>query len=47
MPSGTQSILKIFPQRGLQTVITDEASNTLIPAGPLQWAESHMGSRTR
>jgi hypothetical protein len=40
MPSGTWTIPRIFPQEGLQTVITekaitDEARNTLIRAGPV------------
>jgi hypothetical protein len=40
MPSGTWTIPRIFPQGGLQTVITekaitDEARNTLIRAGPV------------
>jgi hypothetical protein len=40
MPSGTRTILRIFPQGRLQTVITkktitDEARNMLIRAGPV------------
>jgi hypothetical protein len=48
MPSGTQSIIKIFPQGRLQTVITekaitDEARNMLIPAGPVTMGRIPLG----
>jgi hypothetical protein len=35
MPSGTRTILRIFSQGRLQTVITNEARNMLIRAGPV------------
>jgi hypothetical protein len=48
MPSGTQSILRIFPKGRLQTVITekaitDEVRNTLIPAGPVTVGRIPLG----
>jgi hypothetical protein len=48
MPSGTQSILRIFPQgevtdRHYRKAIKDEARNMLIPAGPITVGRIPLG----
>jgi hypothetical protein len=53
MPSGTQSILRIFPQGEVtdrhyrKRLLQMRPVTHLSLWGPLQWAKSHLGFRTR